>query len=220
LQMKARENERLRIAQDLHDTLLQGLLSASFQLSVVHDQLAPESKPRQLLDHVSGLLRRLVIEGRNTVRGLRTWDFDSDNLEHAISAVPGDLQIASDAEFRVVIEGTPRALLPAARTELYLIAREAISNSLRHAQATLVEVSLEYAIDSFRLSIRDNGCGFSTSTAIANHSSHFGLSVMSERADRLGAAINASSGIGVGTEISLSLPGHLIYHSHKSKARS
>lgn len=93
LQVEARNNERLRIAGDLHDTLLQGLLGASYQISVMQDQLARDAKALPLLDHVSELLRQLVAEGRNAVKGLRTWNFDDNDLECAIASVPGDLQI-------------------------------------------------------------------------------------------------------------------------------
>ncbi len=213
LKMEGRNNERMRIAQDLHDTLLQGLLSASFQLSVVQDQLAPENKARRLLEHVSNLLRRLVTESRNTVRGLRSSEFDAEDLENAISAVPGDLQIESNAKFRVIIEGEPRPLLSAARTEVYLIAREAISNALRHAQARLIEVSLEYTPTSFLLMVRDDGKGFVAGTAFAEGADHFGLAVMNERAERLCATINVSSGAGAGTEIALTVPARMIYRT-------
>ena len=217
LQMEARNTERMRIAQDLHDTLLQGLLSASFQLSVAQDQLAPKSKAAPLLEHIAKLLLQLVEEGRNAVRGLRTWNFDSDNLERAIALIPGDLQIESKAQFRVAVEGKPRPLLPAARTETYLIAREAISNALRHAQATIVEVSLEYLAESFRLTIRDDGRGFVADTIEAGRGNHFGLAVMSERAERLGAALNVASGPGAGTEIVLSAPAAKIYRPESTR---
>ena len=213
LQMEARNNERMRIAQDLHDTLLQGLLSASYQLSVVQDQLPHDAKALPLLEHVSDLLRQLVSEGRNAVRGLRTWRFDSEDLENAISAIPGDLQIQSSTEFRVVIEGTPRALSPDARAEVYLIAREAVSNALRHAQARSIEVGLEYFPDSFRLTVRDDGRGFVADAKFADRANHFGLSVMHERAERLGAVLTVSSGAGLGTEIVLSAQGRKVYRA-------
>jgi signal transduction histidine kinase len=213
VQIEARNNERMRIAQDLHDTLLQGLLSASFQLSVAHDQLAPGAKARPVVERVSSLLRQLVTEGRNAVRGMRTWNFETEDLENAISAVPGDLQIESPAEFRVVIEGNSRPLLSAARAQLYLIAREAISNALRHAQASAIEVTLEYRPDQFRLTVRDDGCGFAAAASSADRANHFGLSVMSERAEQVGAAIAVTSGIGVGTEVVLSLPARAIFRT-------
>lgn len=219
LQMEARNYERMRIAGDLHDTLLQGLLSASFQLSVVQDLLAPEAKARPLLDHVSDLLRQLVAEGRNAVRGLRTWKFDSDDLERAIASVPGDLQIPSTAKFDVAIEGKPRPLLPAARNEVYLIAREAIANALRHAHADLVEVYLEYAEERFRLTVRDDGRGIDTATAGERRGTHFGLSVMNERTERLGGVLTVSSGEGAGTEIVMAVPGRAIYQPDATGTR-
>lgn len=220
LQMEARSNERMRIAQDLHDTLLQGLLSASFQLSVVQDQLAPDAKPRPLLEHISKLLRQLVEEGRNAVRGLRTWRFDSEDLEHAISAIPGDLQIGSATEFRVIIEGEPRPLRPAARGEVYLIAHEAVANALRHAEAKVVEVSLEYRDDAFRLTVRDDGRGFDEATTVTQRANHFGLEVMNERAERLGAVMAVSSAPGLGTEIVLSVPARAVYRSMETREQS
>ncbi len=220
LQMEARNNERMRIAQDLHDTLLQGLLSASFQLSVAQDQLAPKAKAAPLLEHVASLLRQLVQEGRNAVRGLRTWNFDSEDLERAIGMIPGDLHIESTAQFRVAVEGKPRPLLSAARGETYLIAREAIANALRHAEATVIEVSLEYLADSFRLTIRDNGRGFLADSMSAGSTNHFGLAVMSERAERLGATLSVASAPGAGTEIVLSAPASAIYRPETTRKLS
>jgi signal transduction histidine kinase len=209
----------MRIAQDLHDTLLQGLLSASLQLSVVEDQLEATASARTPLERVSNLLRQLVTEGRNAVRGLRTWEIASEDIARAISAVPGDLQIESAAKFHVFVEDEPRPLLPHARTEVYLIAREAISNALRHAQAATIEVTLEYAADSFRLVVRDDGRGFDADTASAKRMSHFGLSVMSERADRLGGTVTVSSGREAGTEVVLTVPARAIYQPDAPRER-
>jgi len=217
LQMEARHNERMRIAGDLHDTLLQGLLGASFQISVVQDQLAKDAKARPLLDHVSGLLRQLVDEGRNAVRGLRTQNLDSDDLERAIANVPGDLQLGSTAQFQVIIEGDGRPLLPFARNEVYLIAREAIANGLRHANASTLDVVLEHLADGFRLTVRDDGRGFSTGPASGTKMNHFGLAVMNERAERLGGTLTISSGTGAGTEIVLFVPGRAIYQPGRPK---
>jgi signal transduction histidine kinase len=211
LQMEARSNERMRIAGDLHDTLLQGLLSASMQLSVAEDQLATDSQARPLLGHVSSLLRQLVAEGRNAVRGLRMWNFDYDDLEHAIAAVPSDLQIESNAQFLVSVEGRTRALRPAARNEVYLIAREAISNALRHGNAEIIEVNLEYLVTTFQLTVRDNGNGFNADTPAATRGDHFGLGVMNERAERIGGTLTISSATGAGTEIVMSASGPAIY---------
>jgi signal transduction histidine kinase len=217
LQMEARNNERMRIAGDLHDTLLQGLLSASYQLSVVSDQLAPDARARPLLDHVSDLLRQLAAEGRNAVRGLRTRNFDPDDFEGAIATIASDVQIESRAQFSMAIEGKPRALRPVARSEAYLIAREAISNALRHADAASVEVHLQYLPDRFWLTVRDDGRGFVAGPLASKHSNHFGLAVMSERAERLHGVLTVSSRAGAGTEVVLSAPGREVYQPETSR---
>jgi signal transduction histidine kinase len=209
--MEARHNERMRIAGDLHDTFLQGLLGASFQISIVQDQLDKDAKARPLLDHVSGLMRQLVDEGRNAVRGLRSASFDIDDLEQAIAKIPDDLRLKSSAKFKVAIEGDSCSLRPFARNEIYLIAREAISNGLRHAGASDLDVVLEYLTDGFRLTIRDNGCGFAATTASEKQRDHFGLSIMNERARRLGGTLKVSSAVGAGTEIILFAPGRNVF---------
>jgi signal transduction histidine kinase len=218
--MEAQSEERMRIARDLHDTLLQGLLSASLQLTVVQDQMAPTASARPLLEHVSNLLRQLVEEGRAAVRGLRTWQFHSHDLERAIAAIPSDLRIQSAAEFRVAIEGSSRPLKPAARTEVYLIAREAISNALRHSSASVIDVTLDYRADSFGLTVRDDGRGFLAEPVSAGSTSHFGLAVMGVRAERLGGLLKVSSGPGVGTEIVLRVPARAVYQPEAMQKRS
>lgn len=110
----------------------------------------------------------------------------------------------------MVLEGDAKPLRPAARNEIYLIAREAISNALRHADATIIEVILEYAADSFRLTIRDNGRGF-VESADGKRASHFGLAVMKERAERLDGTLKVSSGAGAGSEVALFLPGRAVF---------
>jgi signal transduction histidine kinase len=169
---------------------------------------------------VANLLRGLVTEGRNAVHGLRTREFDAEDLARAISAVPDDLQIPSTAQFRVVIEGKPRPLLPAAGSEIYLIAREAISNGLRHAQASIIDVSLEYFADRLRLTVRDDGRGFAAHSAREGRGNHFGLAVMNERAERLGAVMTLSSGVGAGTEIVLSVPGAASFRPEATRKSS
>ena len=160
---------------------------------------------------MSGLLRQLVDEGRNAVRGLRTRNFDADDLERAIAKIPGDLQIGSPAQFQVTIEGDGRPLRPFARNEVYLIAREAVANGLRHANASILDVVVEYLAEGFRLTVRDNGCGFAAGSASGNQTDHFGLAVMNERAERLGGTLTISSGIGAGTEVVLFAPGRAVY---------
>src|SRR4029077_6144712 len=85
--------ERTRLAQELHDTLLQGFLSASMQLHVANDQLDVASPAKPLVNRVLQLMGRVIDEGRNAVRGLRTSNRDFVSLEQALSTIPQELAI-------------------------------------------------------------------------------------------------------------------------------
>jgi signal transduction histidine kinase len=91
-QLNARFEERLaertRIAQEIHDTLLQGFLSASMQLQVAIDQLPEGSRATPRLDHVQKLMGQVIEEGRNTIRGMRFPGSDSFDLERAFDRIP------------------------------------------------------------------------------------------------------------------------------------
>ena len=92
-QFEARLAERTRIAQDLHDTLLQGVLSASMQLNVANDQLTSDSPAKPLVSRVLQLMGTVVDDGRNAVRGLRLSRDDAQDLEQAFSRIPQELAI-------------------------------------------------------------------------------------------------------------------------------
>ena len=130
------------IAQELHDTLLQGILSA-MQLHVAESQI-PANSPAKALDRrVLELMEQVIIEGRGAVRGLRLSKEGPLDLEQALSRVPQELAGEESAiNFRVIAEGAPRTLHPIVRDEVYRIGREAVTNAFRHSHATRIEVEL------------------------------------------------------------------------------
>ena len=87
MRFEARLAERTRIAQDLHDTLLQGLVSASMQLHVANDRLADDSPAKPLVGRVMQLMAQVIEEGRDAVRGLRSTSGNADDLETAFSQI-------------------------------------------------------------------------------------------------------------------------------------
>src|SRR5579863_3441731 len=96
--------ERIRIAQDLHDTLLQGFLSASMQLHVAVDRLPPASAAKSPLSRILSLMSQVIEEGRNAVRGLRSPQGTSLDLGQAFSRIQQELDIAEDVGFRVIVD--------------------------------------------------------------------------------------------------------------------
>jgi signal transduction histidine kinase len=217
LQFEERLAERTRIAQDLHDTLLQGLLSASMQLDVANDQIAADSPAKPLVGRILELMRQVVDDGRNAVRGLRSSSSEcTQNLDQAFSRVPQELATQRPVDFRVIVEGASRTLHPVIRDEVYRIGREALANAFRHSQASNIEVEIEYAAHQLRLLVRDNGCGIDAQVLRSGREGHFGLSGMHERAIRIGAKLKVWSRDAGGTEVELSVPGQVAFHSRPS----
>jgi signal transduction histidine kinase len=208
--------ERARIAQELHDTLLQGLLSASMQLHVANDQLTGESPAKPLVNRVLQLMGRVIDEGRNAVRGLRSSNRASVSLEQAFSTIPQELAIEDPVDLRVIVEGTPRALRPPIRDEIYLVGREGLVNALRHSGAKEIEIEIEYAANWLRVLVSDDGSGIDPQVLSEGRDGHWGLSGMRERAERIGAKFRVLSRVSAGTEIELSIPGGIVYEPELS----
>jgi signal transduction histidine kinase/ligand-binding sensor domain-containing protein len=206
MRMQERINERTRIARDLHDTLLQGLVSASLQLEVADRQIAVDATPKPLVQRVSQLLRQLIDESRHTVRHLRLRRSEEENLERALTQISDDLAAPRKVKHLVVVEGMPRSLRPLVRDEIYRIGGEALANAFRHANASAVETVLEYGQDHFRLLVRDNGQGIDPEVLQAGREGHFGLSGLRERAAKIGARLKVRTAAGAGTEIDLLVP--------------
>jgi signal transduction histidine kinase/ligand-binding sensor domain-containing protein len=203
--------ERTRIAQELHDTLLQGFLSASMQLHVANDHLAPDSQAKPLVGRVLELMGQVIEEGRNAVRGLRSSKLSSADLELAFSKIRQEFPVQSQTGFRVIVEGTPRPLRSVIRDEVYLIGHEALSNAFRHAHASDIEVELEFAAGYLRVLIRDDGSGIDTQVLNSGRDGHWGLSGMKERAERIGGKLRVLSRAVAGTEVELFVPGQIAF---------
>ena len=201
--------ERTRIAQELHDTLLQGVLSASMQLHSAVDDLPADTPNRQELERVLNLMSRVSDEGRVAVRGLRTES--GDDLEQAFILVRQEYASRNGADFEVTVEGRVRTIHPLIRDEVYRIGREALVNAFRHARATKIEVELEYSPRHLRMLIRDDGCGVDPKILHAGRDGHWGLPGMRERARRIGGQLTLSSRAASGTEVELLLPASVAF---------
>lgn len=211
LRFEERLAERTRIAQELHDTLLQGVISASMQLDVVNDQIPASSAAKPALNRILGLMGRVTEEGRNAVGGLRARQNTPLDLGQAFSEVRKEFDGQDEADFHVLVEGTPRPLHPLIQDEIYSIGREALTNAFRHAKARSIEVELEYASEGLRVLIRDSGIGFDSNVLRFGRAGHWGLSGMRERAKRIGARLRVLSRPAAGTEVEVTIPGRIAF---------
>jgi ligand-binding sensor domain-containing protein/signal transduction histidine kinase len=202
--------ERTRIAQELHDTLLQGFLSASMQVHVAVDRLPSDSQVKPTLTRALQLMGQVIEEGRNAVRGLRSSQTASLDLEQAFSRIRDEM-LADQIDFRVIVDGDRKPLHPLLRDEVYRIGREALLNAFRHAQAKSIEIELKYSSRQLRVFVRDDGRGIDPQLLISGTDGHWGLLGMRERADRIGARFHVFSNATAGTEIELSVPSHVAF---------
>jgi signal transduction histidine kinase len=206
--------ERTRIAQELHDTLLQGFLSASMQVDVAEDQLPDDSPAKPMLRRALQLMREVTEEGRHVIRGLRLPANSASNIEEIFSLMGQEMMPCDQVKYSVVSDGNPRPLRPAIRDEVRHIGREALANAFKHARALHVQVEIEYASAEFRMVVQDDGCGIDPVVLHVGRQDHWGLPGMRERAEGFGATLKLRSRLGDGTEVELSVPGGIAYQSH------
>ena len=208
-----RLEERTRIAQELHDTLLQSFLGATMKLGIAIGRLPSDSAVKPKLDPILELMQQGIEEGRNAIWGLRTPDSRPLDLVLALSGVQQDLPAQPDVDFRVRVAGRQQPLQSPIKQELYRIGREALVNAFRHSGAKRVDLELEYADSDLRMRVRDDGCGIDPQVLDTGREGHWGLAGMRERATRIGGLLKISSGPNIGTEVQLSIPGTLAFQS-------
>ena len=206
-----RLEERNRIAQELHDTLLQSFLGASMRLGAAMNSLPSDSPVKSKLDPILELMEQGIDEGRNAIQGLRSSDSRALDLVQALSGVQQELAIVPDVDFRVSVAGRQQPLRPPIKDEVYRIGKEALVNAFRHSRAKRVDFELEYADSDLRMRVRDNGCGIDPEVLEAGREGHWGLAGMRERATRIGGQLKISSSAHAGTEVQLSIPSALAF---------
>ena len=223
--LEARVNERTRIARELHDSLLQGFQGLIFRFQAVREFLPGRpSEAMEALDIALGRADKVIVEGRDTVSDLRQPVVGDSDIGQALTALGEELAAQSGNGaapcVRVLVEGKQRELNPILRDEIYRIAREALRNAFRHAQAQKIEAEITYSDSQFLLHVRDDGRGIDPKvTSQGARAGHWGLPGMRERAKRFGGNLDVWSELGAGTEIELSVPGAIVYGKSEPRRR-
>jgi two-component system sensor histidine kinase UhpB len=196
------EEERRRLARDLHDDTIQSLIALNQRIQLAQLAAKDETTTTQLLE-MQQMAAQTIADLRRLTRDLRPVYLEELGLVPAVEMLARDtsnvLQIPVD--FRV--EGTERRLSPQVELALYRVVQEALSNVARHAQASCAEVQLYFTANTVKLTVRDDGRGFVVpeSPAEMAPSGHFGLLGVQERVEALGARLTIRSAPGSGTRL-------------------
>jgi ligand-binding sensor domain-containing protein/signal transduction histidine kinase len=221
LGFQERLGERTRIAQDLHDTLLQSFQGLILRFQTVDDMLP--SRPaaaKRVLEDALDRADEALSEGRDAIQNLRYSTSSNQDLAQAMNAMMSELkeETSRDNEdaptFSVLVEGEPRAIHPVLNEDICRIAREALRNAFNHAHAHRIETEITYCAPYLRLRVRDDGTGIEPEVLDGGgRERHWGLTGMQERAKSMHAQFNVWSKSGAGTEVELTLPGHIAYEA-------
>ena len=224
--LQARLIERTRVARELHDTMLQSFQGVLLRFRTVRTLLPTRLREaEQTLDSAIEQTRSAIREGRDAVQGLRSSAVEAEDFVEGLKALgeklASDLAHARAPALTLKIEGISRGLRPVVCEEIHRIASEAMRNAYRHAEASRIEVELDFGVRRFELRVRDDGKGvnpdFLTGTG---RPGHFGLSGMRERAGEVGGKLSIWSAPGSGTELQFSLSGAIAYVTVESRRRS
>jgi signal transduction histidine kinase len=221
LRFEERLSERTRIARELHDTLLQSFQALMLHFQVAND-LLPPGEAKEALEKVLDQADQAIVEGRDAIQNLRSSTTVTDELTQAITTLGEEIAGALDGErgsakFRVSTEGIPRNLDPILHDDIYRIAREALRNAFRHAEASRIEAEITYGERLLRLRIRDDGKGIDPQQLRVGREGHWGLPGMRERARQIGAQLDIWSEAGAGTEVELRIPGSIAYGTSRGR---
>ncbi len=199
----AQEEERKRIARELHDETGQSLTSLMVRLQTMNQQCpVPELKPQ--MEEVRQLIAQTLDDVHNLAVELRPSVLDDLGLEAALQRHIQDYRRRFHLEIDLVAIGLDQRLPPAAETALYRIVQEGLTNIARHAQARTASILLERRNGRVRVIIEDDGQGFALQQAAG--SGRLGLYGMRERAELLDGTFTIESEPGQGTSIFVEVP--------------
>jgi signal transduction histidine kinase len=206
---RTQEDERRRLARDLHDETIQDLIALGQQIQMLSLEL--EESPatdkdglRQLQTSTQEAIQRV----RRLSRGLRPIYLEDLGLIPALEMLARDTEKELEIPIKVHAEGTIRRVDSEVELALYRIVQEALSNISRHAQAEHVWLDIQFREEGLQLNLRDDGVGFSSPEQLSDlaHNGHYGLIGINERAVLIDARLEIHSILGEGTRIVINLP--------------
>jgi signal transduction histidine kinase/ligand-binding sensor domain-containing protein len=216
--LDAQLEERVRIARELHDTLLQGFQGLMLRLHAVLKVSSPQEPVHKMIEQVLDRADQVLLEGRDSVKDLRQAGATGNELSEVLRGYGDELSQGTSVLVTMTVVGNPQTLGQIVFNETTRIAREALINCFQHAQPSNIEVEIAYSRAEFCLRIRDDGVGIEAAVVQQGREGHWGLSGMRERAQKIGGKLSIWTNHGAGTEIELTVPARVAYTNNHRRS--
>jgi two-component system sensor histidine kinase DegS len=206
--LEAREQERTRLAQEIHDGPAQTIANAFFEVDYVERLMDRDTRmARTEIRHLREVMRRELSEVRGFIAQLRPAALDAAGLDGAIRQAVASFTAGTGTRAETSLEGDADRLTDMQRMVVLRVLQEALQNTRRHADARTVAIESSDAGGAWTLEVRDDGRGFDSDAVGASERPNFGLQFMRERAELVGGTVIVRSRPGAGTTVRLVIDG-------------
>lgn len=195
------QDERQRLAGEIHDTLAQGLAGIITQLQAAERSAAVQGETAEHVSRALRLARSSLTEARRSVQALAPQELGRAHLPEALRTLAERWTEEQGIRAHMEVTGTREPLSPAIEVSLFRVAQESLTNVAKHAGASRVGVTLSYTGTEVLLDVRDDGCGFGNDVGVG-----FGLTSMRQRIRGVGGYVEVQSAPGEGTSVSARVP--------------
>lgn len=205
--VQAQEAERQRIGRELHDETGQSLTAIGLGLRGVTNTLYQDpEKAANHLKQLQGLVAHSLTELQRLISDLRPSHLDDLGLTAALRWYAGEVENRAGIKVHFEVRGTQQELTSEAKTALFRVVQEALTNIIKHAYAQNVSIQLDYGVQGVTVIVRDDGRGFDLKHQTSSNRPSWGLIGMQERATLLGGSVEVQSQIGQGTQVKVVIP--------------
>lgn len=194
--LQAQEDERHRIAKDLHDSIIQNLVSAMFKGEIVHNYLDVDiNKSKLELEILLNVIKDTIKELRNVIFDLMPMSLNDLGLNKSISQLTKDIMKINDITINLEQDIEPDNILSIIKLSVFRIIQEACNNVIKHAKANNINIILRYYENKLTLEVSDDGIGFDCESYIHNtdYKCGLGLNIIKERTYLLSGKLDVKS---------------------------
>jgi signal transduction histidine kinase len=204
--LESQEQERRRIAAELHDSLGQSLLTVkNYATMALKEPTLPEKTQKQLPE-ISDSASASIEEVRSIARALRPYQLDRFGLTRTLEDTTETVTRAGALQIKASIDDIDGLFSADAEISIYRIAQESLNNIVKHSRASAARFEVHKNDGILRMTLEDNGVGFDYDAIINRSSSGFGLANLRERVRLLGGSLKIETSPGKGTRLTVDIP--------------